>query len=116
MGLGSGMYAGNIERKTLDGEWTISELEDDVDDECLKLVPVLADKYKNRAVYDKDLFKWQYVAEKIKSETDDLIEVYNKEYDRHRDEKLFGIVHFDNWIKKRIERIMNSNLVGAGKK
>lgn len=106
------MY-GNTPRVTLDGEWTHEELSDNIDDECLKLVPGYAEKYKNRAVYDKNLFLPLYVAEKIKNESADLVDVYNSEYDKHRNEKLFGIYLFDKWIEEQVRCIMNDNLIGG---
>ena len=106
------MY-GNTPRVTLDGEWTHEELSDNIDDECLKLVPTYEQKYKGRAVYDKNMFSPLYVAERIKNESADLIEVYNKEYDKHRNEKMFGIHWFDRWIEEQVKHIIISNLVGG---
>lgn len=106
---------GSNPRTTLDGEWTEEELADNIDSECIKLVPVYESKYKNRAVYDSDLLKPIYLAEKIKNESGDLIEIYNKEYDKHRNDKIYGIHWFDEWIKKQIRRIMDNNLVGDAK-
>ena len=108
------MYTGTI-RTTLDCEWTHDELASNIDDECIKLIEVYKDKYQNRAVYDKDLLKPAYLAEKIKNESDDLIEVYNKCADAHRNENKFGIYWFDKWIEKQVKRILNSNLVGGAK-
>ena len=105
-------YYSSAPRTTLDNEWTEEELSGDVYDECVKLLPEYEQKYSNRAVYDKDLFKPAYLAEKITSEND-LIEVYNKEYDKHRDQNMFGIVWFDKWIASTIRKIMNDNLVGG---
>lgn len=105
---------GSVEQLTIDREWTYEELADNIDDECIKLVPDYANKHKFRAVYDENLYKPQYVAEKIKNEND-LIEVYNKEYDKHRYEDMFGIVWFDKWIESQVRRIMNANLVGGKK-
>ena len=108
------MYTGTI-RTTLDCEWTHDELASNIDDECIKLIEVYKDKYQNRAVYDKDLLKPAYLAEKIKNESGDLIEVYNKCADAHRNENKFGIYWFDKWIEKQVKRILNSNLVGGAK-
>ena len=102
-------------RTTLDGEWTEEELADDIYDECSKLVRVYKTKYRNCAVYDNNLYKPQYLAEKIKSESDDLIEIYNKCADKHRNENAFGIHWFDEWIHEQIKRILNANLVGGTK-
>ena len=113
-GLGMSVYQGNIDRTTLDGEWTEEELAGDVDDECMKLIPQLISRYKNRAMYDTNLLKPPYLAEKIKSEND-LIEIYNKCADAHRSEKVFGIHWFDQWVAEQIKSILNNNLVGGGK-
>lgn len=103
---------GSTTRTTIDGEWTYEELRDNIDDECIKLAPIYERKYRDRAVYDKNLFKPAYLAEKIRNESDDLIEIYNKEYDKHRNEKIFGIHWFDAWIAKQVQHVMNNNLVG----
>lgn len=104
---------GSIHRTTLDGEWTDEELSSNIDDECFKLVPEYKKKYENRAVYDENLFLPPYVAEKIKNESGDLIEIYNKCADAHRNEKMFGIHWFDKWIEEQVRHIMNKNLVGG---
>jgi hypothetical protein len=106
---------GSSPRTTLDGEWTEEELAGDIYDECTKAVGDYPQKYKNRAVYDSDLFKPQYLAEKIRNENDDLIEIYNKLYDQHRNENKFGIHWFDLWVQKQIRHIMSDNLVGNAK-
>ena len=80
-----GFYYRSTPRTTLDNEWTEEELRGDIYDECMKLLPEYEQKYKHKAVYDKDLFKPQYLAEKIISEND-LVEAYNREYDKHRDQ------------------------------
>ena len=102
-------------RVTLDGEWTYEELAGDIDDECMKLAPIYKEKHKNRAVYDQNLYKPQYLAEKIKNESDDLIDIYNKCADAHRNEGIFNINWFDEWIEKQVKTIMNANLVGGRK-
>ena len=114
IGQGTPMYI-NTTRLTLDNEWSEEELESNIDDECIKLAPIYEAKYRNRAVYDKDLYKPPYLAEKIKDESGDLIEIYNKEYDKHRNEKMFGIHWFDKWIEAQVRRILNGNLVGGTK-
>lgn len=108
------MYAGNSHRLTIDKEWDEEELAGDVSDECIKLVPQLAEKFKDRAMADRDLMKPQYMASKI-CEENDLIEIYNKEYDRHRNEDIFGIHWFDAWVLAEIKKIASSNLVGDKK-
>lgn len=111
---GTPMYVSTV-RTTLDHEWTHDELASNIDDECIKLVEVYKGKYQNRAVYDKDLLKAPYLAEKIKDESGDLIEVYNKCADAHRNENKFGIYWFDKWIEEQVRRILNNNLVGGAK-
>lgn len=106
---------GSSPRVTLDGEWTYEELADDIHDECIKLVGEYQQKYKNRAVYDMDLYKPQYLAEKIKDENGDLIEIYNTCADKHRNENVFNIHWFDEWIHEQIRKILKSNLVGDTK-
>lgn len=112
-GCETSMY-GSVERTTLDNEWTEKELSENVDDECIKLLPTYEQKYKNRAMYDTNLLKPPYMAEKIKNEND-LIEVYNTCYDKHRNERMFGIHWFDEWIEEQINKILKNNLVGSRK-
>lgn len=106
------MYDSN-ERTTLDGEWTHEELDDNIYDECVKLIPKYEQRHAGRAVYDRDLYLPQFLAEKIKTENGDLIEIYNREADKHRNENKFGICWFDKWIETQVKCIMNANLVGG---
>lgn len=108
------MY-GSSPRVTLDEEWTEEELADNIYDECVRVLKEYQEKYKGRALYDTNLLKPQYLAEKIRNENDDLIEIYNKLYDQHRNENKFGIYWFDLWIEKQIRHIMTDNLVGNAK-
>lgn len=112
---GMTIYQGGEDRVTLDKEWTEEELIDNIYDECTKLLPLLQEEYKNRAVYNTDLYKPQYLAEKIRAESDDLIEIYNKCVDAHRNDNKFGIYWFDQWISKQVTRIITNNLVGGKK-
>lgn len=99
------------ERSTLDGEWYEGELEADIYDVCVEVMTEQEmNKYKYRALKDPDLLKPQYMAEKINSYTD-VIMLYNKEYDKHRKEKVFGIRWYDNAIKKLIDQELKNNLV-----
>ena len=104
---------GSNPRTTIDDEWTEEELADNIDDECIKLLDVYRGKYVNKAVYDSNLLKPAYLAEKIKSESEDPIEIYNSEFDKHRNDGIFGIHLFDRWIERQVRRILNSNLVGG---
>lgn len=105
-------YAGDREEYTLDGEWSQSELEEDLDDEALRLVNDWKEKNKYRAVLDKDLLFPEYLANKVKEEND-LIVVYNKAYDKHRNDadRKFGIHYFDEEIVKIMKKILKENLV-----
>ena len=114
MDMGVSMYSGDISRVTLDGEWDEDELKGDVYDECMKNLPGMVEKYKGRAVFDKNMWLPQYMASQICDEHD-LIEVYNKEYDRHRNEGKFGIVHFDAWVLAEMKKLVSANLVGGKK-
>lgn len=99
-------------RTTLDGEWTEEELKSDIYDVC---VEVMTDKvinqYKFRALRDSNLLKLQYMAEHIADQIDDVIELYNKEYDKHREQKCFGIHWYDEAIKMMINRELKGNVV-----
>ena len=72
--FGIPMYSSSP-RTTIDDEWTEEELADNIDDECIKLIDKYKGKYVNKAVYDSNLLKPAYLAEKIKSESEDLIEI-----------------------------------------
>lgn len=112
------MYQGDIERTTLDGEWTESELQDDIYSDVKAVLNGKADKKgwleknKHKAVYDSDLLKAEYLTEKIKNEVD-VIELYNKSYDKHRNDerKLFPIHYYSEELQKIIKKELNSNLV-----
>lgn len=111
-------YQGNRERTTLDGEWTESELKDDLWDEANKFINGDKDntgwleKHKGRAMRDPDLCKVQYLVEDI-CDRFDMIEVYNKVVDMHRNDehKLFGIVYFDQIARAEIEKTLKQNLI-----
>lgn len=101
----------SCEMTTLDNEWTESELSDGVYDVCsITMTDNLLDKYKHRALADRNLLLMQYMAEKITSEND-LIDIYNREYGKNNDGKTFGIIWFDNKIKKMIKSILDGNIV-----
>ena len=105
------MYQPRV-RTTLDGEWTEEELREDVYDVCIE--EMTADrlkKYQYRALRNKDMLKPQYMANTILDQIDDVIELYNTECDKHRHEKKFGIVWYDEAIKSRINRLLKENLV-----
>lgn len=105
------MYQPSI-RTTLDGEWTEEELREDVYDVCIETMTNSAlKKYQYRALKDSDLLKTQYMAEKILDQIDDVVELYNKEYDKHRNENKFGIVWYDEEIKSMINKLLKENLV-----
>ena len=113
-----GYYTGNVERATLDGEWTEGELKDDLWGVTKELLngkdghKGWLDKHIGRALIDSELCKIDYLVEKVLDEND-LIEVYNKEVDKHRndEEQRFGVYYYDKKIRSIIERILNNNLV-----
>lgn len=105
------MYQPSV-RTTLDGEWTEEELREDVYDVCIETMTDSAlKKYQYRALKDSDLLKTQYMAEKILDQIDDVVELYNKEYDKHRNDNKFGIVWYDEAIKSMINKLLKENLV-----
>lgn len=112
------MYQGDIERTTLDGEWTESELQDDIYSDVKTVlngkdnIKGWIDKNKHKAVYDSDLLKAEYLTEKIKNEVD-VVELYNKAYDKHRNDerKLFPIHYYSEELRKIIKKELNNNLV-----
>ena len=105
------MYQPEV-RTTLDGEWTEEELREDVYDVCIEtMTDSVLKKYQYRALKDSDLLKTQYMAEKILDQIDDVVELYNKEYDKHRNENKFGIVWYDEAIKSMINKLLKENLV-----
>lgn len=106
------MYGHAEERTTLDKEWTYEELHENVYDVCMEhMTDKLLGKYVNKALFNADLLKPQYMADKLLNQIEDLIELYNSEYDKHRNEKCFGIVWFDEAIKKMITKELRENLV-----
>lgn len=107
-----GYLTGNKERYTLDGEWSESELEADLQDEAMLLLRVWTEKNKFRAVKDKDLLYPEFLANKVMEEND-LIEMYNKAYDKHRNDKdrKFGIHYFDDVIKTKMNKLLKENLI-----
>lgn len=114
------LYEGNIERTTLDKEWTESELIEEIRDEAIKLLEgdtenkgwIEKNKARSKALYDSDLLLPEYLANKIIDEYD-CIELYNKEVDKHRKdaEKDYGINHFDRIIIKKMTKILKDNIV-----
>ena len=105
------MYQPSV-RTTLDGEWTEEELREDVYDVCIEtMTDDVLKKYQYRALKDNDLLKTQYMADHILGQIDDVIELYNKEYDKHRNERCFGIVWYDNAIKCMVKKELKDNLV-----
>lgn len=112
------MYQGDIERYTLDREWTEEELKDSVKDEAFKLLNGTNDKTgwtqqtKGRLKYDMDLEYPEFLANRVIDEYD-LIEQYNKLADKHRNDKdrKFGIYYFDEWSIKVMTKILKDNLV-----
>jgi len=105
-------YQGNIERKTIDGEWTESELKDDVYDEVKRLLEddKYAEQFKDRALKDYDLLKPAYLAEYLCNNYD-VIETYNINYDKHRNDTpiKFGIHYFDEALIKQIKNTLKEN-------
>lgn len=110
-------YQGDVERTTIDGEWTEEELKDDVWNEAHKLLngtngeKGLTELYSGRALINKELIKVDYLVEYICNKYD-LIEIYNKAYDMHRNDKprLFGIHYFDELARGEIKKVLKDNL------
>lgn len=103
-------YQGNRQRVTIDREWTEEDLKDEVKDEVFKIVQEWNSKHTDRAVYNTDMLHDAYVAETIINGID-LIERYNIEYDKRKNEKRFGIHYFDEWLHKELLKQLNKNLV-----
>lgn len=103
---------GHEEKLTLDGEWTYDELDGDVYDVVAKYYERnnVSDRYKGKALYDTDLLKPQYMVEEIKCGVD-LIEVYNTEYNKRKEENKFGITYFDEWVENQIQQKLKGNEV-----
>ena len=112
------MYQGNTERYTLDKEWTEEELKEDVMDEALKILNGANGKdgwlakTAGRAKRDKDLDYPEFLANRVIEEYD-LIEEYNKQVDKHRNDevKKFGIHYFDEWCIKIMNKLLKENLL-----
>lgn len=109
--FGQPMYC-QQDRTTIDGQWTEEELNGDIYDEVVKYYATnnVKENYANRAMTDKDLIKPQYMVEKI-CEENDLVEVYNTQYDKRRSENKFGICYFDEWLNKMICKLLKENLI-----
>ena len=111
-------YQGNIERTTIDGEWTESELKDDLWDEANKILngdksqKGWVEKHSGRAMRDNDLCKVEFLVEDICTRYD-LVEVYNRAYDMHRNDKpmKFGIHYFDELARAEINKTLKANLL-----
>lgn len=105
-------YQGNRERTTLDCEWTEQELKDDIIEEAEKILKEWLPKHKDRAVKDKNLLKSESILTNI-CDRYDLIEVYNRAYDMHRNDKpiKFGIHYFDDVARLEINKILKQNLI-----
>lgn len=105
-----GFYYGKSERTTLDGEWVEQELISEVSDICLEVLREEKSKYEGRALIDPLLLHDEYLATQIIENIPDIIELYNSEYDKRREEKMFGIHYFDDKIKAEAKRILKNNL------
>lgn len=102
------------QRTTLDQQWEEDELIDDIYDVCHEVMTdELLAKYKRRALFDYSLLLVPYMAEEITSSIDDVIELYNKEYDKHRNTANAenGISFYDSAIKKMVLSKLKGNLV-----
>ena len=107
-------YYGSRERTTLDGEWTHEDLKDDLWSEAKK---ILRDegwlkKHEGRAFKDRDLLHEEFIVEDICGRYD-LIEVYNRAYDKHHNDehRKFGIHYFDEVARAEILKVLKNNLV-----
>lgn len=115
-------YYGSNERVTIDGEWTEDELLGVVSDEAYKALngdsksnkKGWVEKNKNRAVFDNDLLYDNLLADKLSDEFD-VIQLYNIEYDKHKDDTdgVFMIHHFTDNVQKKIIKMLNDNLVSC---
>lgn len=105
------LYGKSSARTTLDEEWDEDELRDNVYDVCVEL---MTDKflkaYQFKAMQDTNLLKHDYMTEHLLEQID-VIELYNKEYDKHRHENAFGITWFDMAIKELIRKKLKENLM-----
>lgn len=99
------------ERVTIDKEWHEDELRANVYDMCINIMtPDLLERYKYRALKDKDLLLSQYMAEQILSQIDDVVELYNTEYNKHSNENCDGIKWYDIAITNMIYKELEENL------
>ena len=111
-------YQGDVERTTIDNEWTESELKDDIYDEANHILNGFngavgwIKKHEGRALKDPDMLKPEYIVEDI-CERFDIIEVYNKAVHLHRNDKprKFGIVYFDELVHAEVNKMLKNNLV-----
>ena len=103
-----------IERTTLDGEWTYDELKDDIWSEAKKILrdEGWINKHKCRAFKDNDLLHEEFIVEDICNRYD-LIEVYDRAYETHRNDKTIelGIYYFDELARAEVLKILKNNLV-----
>lgn len=93
---------------TNDGLWTLEELQSDVDDECLKAVPIWLARNPHVAVFNEDLLKYNILSESIKEQYDLVLE-YNTA--SAKDTSKYGIAMFDQWLHTVIDRILKENKV-----
>lgn len=113
-----GYYEGGSERTTLDGEWEYSELKEELWSEAHAILHGSKDKkgwlaeHKERALRDKSLTREEFIVENI-CDSMDLIEEYNKECDKHRNDvqKLFGIHYFTEFADREIMKVLRGNLL-----
>ena len=105
-------YQGEVERTTIDGEWTEEELKGDIWDEASKLVDDWIEKNKHRALKDDKLTHVEFIVNDICSRYD-IIEVYNRAYDLHRNDKnrMFGIHYYDELVRAEVKKVLDNNLV-----
>jgi hypothetical protein len=103
-----------IERTTIDGEWTYDELKDDIWSEAKKIFrdEGWINKHKGRAFKDNDLLHEEFIVEDICNRYD-LIEVYDRAYEIHHNDKPMelGIHYFDELARAEVFKILNNNLV-----
>ena len=99
-------------RVTIDNEWDEDELRSDIYDVCVEVMtPELLWKYKYRALKDKDLLLPQYMTEYIFNQIDNVVDLYNTEYQKHRAEDSCGIKWYDRAITDMIHKTLERNLV-----
>ena len=83
----------------------------DIYDVCVEVMTDnLLKRYNGRALRNKDLLKLQYMTEQIAGEID-VVETYNKAYDKNRSKNQFGIIFYDEAIKSIILKKLKENLV-----